>query len=80
MYVYVYAHTNLHLRLDEDMSCTVVTYTLSRGEARARLLRVHSIRHLRGPRRRLPGRRVDARSRVAAIVSDHVVRRVLQTN
>ena len=35
MYVYVYAHTYLHLCVDEDMSCTVVTYTLSRGERRA---------------------------------------------
>ena len=39
VYVYVYAHTYLHLCVDEDMSCTVVTYTLSRGETRARLLR-----------------------------------------
>ena len=40
MYAYVYAHTYLRLCVDEDMSCTVVTYTLSRGETRARLLRV----------------------------------------
>ena len=40
MYVYVYADTYLHFRVDGDMLCAVVTYTSSRGETRARLLRV----------------------------------------